>query len=56
MTSLAVVEFLGLAGLFLLGCAKSPQPSADAGVLRGTVSYRERKGIDKPLRFARKSP
>jgi putative lipoprotein len=42
MTPFAVAEVLGLAGLLLVSCAKSPQATADAGVLRGTVSYRER--------------
>jgi heat shock protein HslJ len=40
MTPFALVEVLGLAGLLLVGCAKSPQPSTDAGsrsVLLGTA-------------------
>jgi putative lipoprotein len=45
MTPWAVVDLLGLAALLLVGCAKSPQASTDTGVLRGTVSYRERVAL-----------
>lgn len=40
MTPFAVIEVLGLAGIFLAGCAKSPQASAgaeNAGGLAGTA-------------------
>jgi putative lipoprotein len=36
------IDVLALAGLVLFGCAKSPGASGGLGVLRGTVSYRER--------------
>lgn len=36
------VEALALSGLLLYGCTKSPRASGERGVLRGTVSYRER--------------
>jgi putative lipoprotein len=44
MRSLTTIEVLALAGLLLVGCARSPlaPPATELGVLRGTVSYSER--------------
>ncbi len=44
MRSLTAIEVLALAGLLLVGCARSPlaPPATQLGVLRGTVSYSER--------------
>jgi putative lipoprotein len=39
---LVAIEVLGLAGILVVGCAKDPGASRGRGVIRGTVTYRER--------------
>jgi putative lipoprotein len=41
----AALVVVGLVGVMLVGCAKSPQASTGGAVLRGTVSYRERVAL-----------
>jgi hypothetical protein len=44
-TAFGAIEVLGLAGTLLVGCSRSPQGTTDAGLLRGTVTYRERVAL-----------